>query len=136
MSFLAKFWYVWLALFVVLNIAFVTTLYKVDVLWYTLLPLVGTALFICVSFLIDNYCKEKGSQSKVVKYVEYCGKYSLQFYLFTFAYPIIRIVVVNVLHITNPFAIVTLVMFMQLIVITIIVETTRRIKLLKIPMGY
>lgn len=134
--FLTKFWWGLLIMFTILNIALVTTLTDVDLLWYTLLPLIGTALFMSVSFLIDDYCKKKGTQPKIVKYIEYCGKYSLQFYLFTFAYPIIRIVVVNILHISNPFAIVTLVMLLQLIVITIIVEITRRIKFLKIPMGY
>lgn len=75
-------------------------------------------------------------KSKVAQYIEYCGKYSLQFYLFTFCYPLIRWGVVSVLHIANPFVILTSVFVLQLITITIIVEVTRRIKWLKIPCGY
>ena len=134
--FVTKFCWALLTLFILLNIVFVITLQENGFIWYVVLPLIGTALFMSMSFLIDNCWKKKGSQPAVVRYIEYCGKYSLQFYLFTFAYPVIRIVVVNVFHISSPFAIVALVMILQLIVITIIVEITRRIKWLKIPMGY
>jgi len=80
---------------------------------------------------------EKSIECNVVaQYIEYCGKYSLQFYLFSFCYPIIRTVIVSVMHITNPYVIVTSVFVLQLIAITIIVEITRRIKWLKIPCGY
>ena len=72
----------------------------------------------------------------VVKYIEYCGKYSLQFYLFTFCYPIIRWGIVSVLHVTNPVVIILSVFVLQLITITIIVEVSRRVKWLKIPCGY
>lgn len=135
-QFLTKYWLVFLVLFVVLNIVFVVSLYEIGITWYIVLPLIGTALFMSVSFWIDDYSKKNNVQMKVVKYLEYCGKYSLQFYLFTFAYPVIRVMVVNVFHISNPLAIVSLVMILQLIVITFIVEITRRISFLKIPMGY
>ena len=75
-------------------------------------------------------------RSRVAQYIEYSGKYSLQFYLFTFCYPIIRYVIVSVLHVTNSVVIVLSVFVLQLIAITIIVEITRRIKWLKIPCGY
>ena len=76
------------------------------------------------------------SSNKVFDFITYSGKYSLQFYLFSFAYPVIRVVVVNVLHIYNPFIIILLVFFGQIIAITLIIEITRRIKFLKLPMGY
>ena len=74
--------------------------------------------------------------SAPVKYIAYCGKYSLQFYLFTFCYPIIRWGIVSVMHITNPVVILLSVFILQLITITIIVEISRRIRFLKIPCGY
>ena len=86
--------------------------------------------------LIDDACKKLGYEPKVVKYIAYCGRYSLQFYLFTFAYPVIRTIVVNTLHVTSPFLIFSLVLIMQLVIMTLIVELTRNVKILKIPMGY
>lgn len=75
-------------------------------------------------------------KSRVAQYIEYCGKYSLQFYLFTFCYPLIRWGIVTVLHIKNQFVILSSVFVLQLVAITIIVEITRRIKWLRIPCGY
>ena len=125
-----------MCLFAIFNVVYVTALANIDFIWYIIPPLTGTAFLISVSFLIDDYCKKIGFQPTIVKYIEYCGKYSLQFYLFTFAYPVIRYVVVYVMHIVNPLVIISLVMILQLVVITIVVEITRRITVLKIPMGY
>lgn len=91
----------------------------------------------CISIFMNRLAKEHGAADNIVmRYIAYIGRYSLQFYLFTFAYPIIRIIVVNVWHVTNPFAVVGFVMLLQLLVMTPLVEITRRIKFLKIPMGY
>ena len=122
--------------FTLLNIVFVLQLMQVPLLKRAILPIIGTVFFITLAFLIDDYCKSHSRQPAIVKYIAYCGRYSLQFYLFTFAYPVIRYVVVNLMHITNPLLIFSLVLILQLIVMTLIVEVTRRIKLLKIPMGY
>ena len=122
--------------FVMLNIVFVRTLMNIPPLRIIALPLTGTIGVMTLSWLLDDRCKKKGKDNVIVKYIAYCGRYSLQFYLFTFAYPIIRYVVVNVLHITSPLPVFALVLVLQLIVMTAIVEVTRRIRILKIPMGY
>lgn len=122
--------------FVILNIVFVRTLMTILPLKIMVLPLTGTIGVMTISWLLDDWCKKKGKENAIAKYIAYCGRYSLQFYLFTFAYPIIRYVVVNVFHITSPLPVFTVVFVSQLIVMTVIVEVTRRIRILKIPMGY
>ncbi len=122
--------------FVIMNIFFVCTLMTITPLKIMVLPLTGTIGVMTLSWLLDDWCKKRGKENVIAKYIAYCGKYSLQFYLFTFAYPIIRYVVVNVLHVTSPLPVFFLVFVSQLIVMTTIVEVTRRIKILKIPMGY
>lgn len=133
-KFAACFFYVF-SVFVVLNIVFVSKLSWIPFVWDIILPLVGTVCFMGLAVLMENSVLSKSS-NKVFDFITYCGKYSLQFYLFSFAYPVIRMVIVNVLHIFNPFAIVLLVFFGQIIAITLIIEITRRINFLKIPMGY
>ena len=126
--------YRWLvyAVFFVVNIVFVESLYKVPFVFRFILPFTGTLAVMTMAFQLEKVIEK----SKVAQYIEYCGKYSLQFYLFTFCYPLIRWGIVSVLHVTNPFVILTSVFVLQLIAITIIVEVTRRIKWLKIPCGY
>ena len=122
--------------FLMLNIVFVLDLMQIPIFKKAILPVTGTVFFMTLAYLIDKYCKSRGGQTAIIKYIAYCGRYSLQFYLFTFAYPVIRYVVVNLMHIVNPLVIFTLVLILQFIVMTLIVEITRRIKILKIPMGY
>lgn len=122
--------------FVLLNIIFVRYLMTIPPMKVILLPLTGTIAVMTTSWLLDDWCKKNGTQPALAKYIAYCGRYSLQFYLFTFAYPVIRYVVVSVMHITSPLPVFTLVLVLQLVVMTAIVEVTRRIKILKIPMGY
>lgn len=122
--------------FVMLNIVFVRALMTLPPLKIIVLPLTGTIGVMTLSWLLDDWCKKKGKENVIAIYIAYCGRYSLQFYLFTFAYPIIRYVIVKVLHITAPLPVFSLVFVLQLIVMTAIVEVTRRIRLLKIPMGY
>ena len=122
--------------FAILNVVFIRQLGNVSFAKIAVLPITGTIFYMTLAYLIDDACKRWKKEPAVVKYIAYCGKYSLQFYLFTFAYPIIRYVVVSVLHITAPLPVFSIVLVLQLIVITIIVEITRRIKILKIPMGY
>lgn len=131
-----KYWWFLAIIFCILNVLLVVNLMKIPITQRLILPLTGTSFFMALAFVIENIQKHNNHKSYTAHYIAYCGRYSLQFYLFTFAYPIIRTVVVNVWHITNPFAIVGLVMIMQLLVITMIIEITRRIKILKIPMGY
>ena len=96
-----------------------------------ILPIIGSWFIITLSLILEKY-----DNNIIVKYIDYSGRYSLQFYLLTFAYPIIRVVIVSILHITNPVIIVISVFLLQLIAITVIIEITRRIKWLKIPCGY
>jgi len=125
-----------IVVFLMLNIVFVRTLMTILPMKIMVLPLTGTVGVMTFSWLFDDWCKKNGKEYVIARYIAYCGRYSLQFYLFTFAYPIIRYIIVNVLHITTPLPVFTLVFVLQLIVMTVIVEVTRRIRILKIPMGY
>ena len=127
-----KWWWMIYSVFFLANIALIDTFSEITLMFRFILPITGSLAVMTMAFhlekIVDN-CR--GAQ-----YVEYCGKYSLQFYLFTFCYPIIRMVIVSIMHITNPFVILISVFVLQLITITIIVEITRRIKWLKVPCGY
>ena len=127
-----KWWWLIYAVFFVANIVFIETLCHIPFVFRFVLPFTGTLAVMTMAFQLEKVIEK----SKVVRYIEYCGKYSLQFYLFTFCYPLIRWGIVSVLHVTNPFIILSSVFVLQLITITIIVEITRRIKWLKIPCGY
>lgn len=126
--------YYWLiyTFFLLCFIALIMVFSKIPFVFRFVLAFIGTLAVMTVAFQKEKLVEK----NKVVQYIEYLGKYSLQFYLFTFAYPIIRTVIVSVLHVTNPFVILISVFFLQLIATTIIVEITRRIKWLKIPCGY
>ena len=129
-AFCAQYWYVTISLFILVNLVFVMWIAKIPFLFRFVLPFTG--FLACQSFaeLLSN------KSSAPVRYIAYCGKYSLQFYLFTFCYPIIRWGIVTVMHITNPVVIMLSVFVLQLITITIIVEISRRIRFLRIPCGY
>lgn len=127
-----KYWWLIYIVFVLANIVFIETLCKVQFVFRFVLPFTGTFGLMTLAFHLEKIIEK----SKVAQYIEYCGKYSLQFYLFTFCYPLIRWWIVTDLHVTNPVVILFSVFILQLITITIIVEVTRRIKWLKIPCGY
>lgn len=126
------YWWIIYIVFVICNVLLIEFLAKLPFVFRFVLPFTGTLAVMTMAFQMEKVVKN----NIVVRYIEYCGKYSLQFYLFTFAYPIIRTVIVSFLHITSPFVILTSVFILQLIAITFIVEITRRIKWLKIPCGY
>ena len=129
-TFCAKYWYVTIPLFLLANLLFVMPLTKIPFVFRFILPFTG---FFASQSMAELLAKKETALSKSIAY---CGKYSLQFYLFTFCYPIIRWGIVSVLHVTNPFVILLSVFVLQLITITIIVEISRRIQFLKIPCGY
>lgn len=131
-QFALSYWWMIYGVFILGNFAFIEMLCKIPFVFRFVLPFTGTLAVMTMAFQMEKVF----DNSKVVQYVEYCGKYSLQFYLFTFCYPLIRWGIVNVLNVANPFVILTSVFVLQLITITIIVEITRRIKWLKIPCGY
>lgn len=129
-TFCLKYWFITIPVFMFVNLAFVLLLSKLPFIFRFVLPFTG--FFACQSISELLARKEKAP----VKYIEYLGKYSLQFYLFPFTYPFIRWGVVTFLQITNPIVILLLVFVLQLITVTPIVEITRRIRFLKIPCGY
>ena len=131
-SWALKNWWLVYFVFIVVNIAFINFLVEFQFIFRFVCPLTGTLAVMTMAFQLEKIIEK----SKVAQYIEYCGKYSLQFYLFTFCYPLIRTLIVSVLHVTNPIVILLSVFVLQLITITIIVEITRRIKWLKIPCGY
>lgn len=131
-SWALNYWWVVYMVVILTNGIFIVTLAKIPFVYLFVLPFIGTLAVMTMAFQLEKIIE----RSKVVAYIEYCGKYSLQFYLFTFCYPLIRTFIVSVLHVTNPFVIFASVFVLQLITITIFVEITRRIKWLKIPCGY
>lgn len=127
-----KNWWLIYGVFVVFNIVFIELLCEVPLVFRYILPFTGTLAVMTMAFQLEKVI----DKSKVVQYIEYCGKYSLQFYLFPFCYPLIRWGLVSVLNVTNSVVILVSVFILQLVTTTIIVEVTRRIKWLKIPCGY
>ena len=127
-----RYWGLTYLVFFVANLMFVEALYKVPFIFRFILPFTGTLAVMTMAYQMEKSIEK----NKIVQYIEYVGKYSLQFYLFTFCYPIIRSVIVTVMHIMNPVTIIVAVFVLQLITSTIVVEVTRRIKWLKIPCGY
>jgi len=119
-------------LFIIANVILIKPLCTIPFVFKFILPFTGSLAIMTMAFQLEKVI----DKSKIAQYIEYCGKYSLQMYLFTFCYPIIRIVIVTVLYITNPLFILFSVFVLQLVTITIVVEITRRIKWLKIPCGY
>ena len=127
-----KRWHFIYVVFLVCNLFCIDVFCQITFVFRFVLPFIGTIAMMILAFQMEKV-REK---NYVVKYIEYSGKYSLQFYLFTFCYPIIRWGIVSVLHVTNPVVIILSVFVLQLVTITIIVEVTRRVKWLKIPCGY
>lgn len=133
--FMIKYRWVFYTIFIICNVVFVRELVPIHFLMKFILPVIGCSVFFILSDQLVTWQKKKGDNF-IFKYLRYAGKYSLQFYLLSFAFPIIRYAIITVLKITNPYMIVFLIMILQLIAITIIIELTKRIKFLKIPLGY
>lgn len=123
-----------LAVFIILNIVLVEYLKQIDFIWSWILPLSGSIAFLTIAWKVDK--THEKTEGFFLKFVIYCGKYSLQLYLFSFLYPIIRMLPTYVFHNENPFFIIPFVYIMQLLCAISIIEVTRRIKFLKIPCGY
>lgn len=130
-AWLLKYWWVVYAIAILANGVFILPLAKIPFIFRFVLPLTGTCAVMTLAFQMEKIVLK----SKIVQYVEYCGKYTLQFYLFPGAV-IARVLAINVLQMSNPFVIIVSVFFLQVIIQTILVEITRRIKWLKIPCGY
>ena len=126
-----KYWWIVYGVAILANGVFILPLAKIPFLFRFVLPLTGTCAVMTMAFQLEKIVLK----SKIVQFVEYCGKYTLQFYLFPGAV-IARVLAINVLHMSNPFVIIVSVFFLQVLIQTILVEITRRIKWLKIPCGY
>lgn len=126
-----KYWHLVYIVFITLNIVFVSYLDKVFFLRDFLLPVTGSIACFLAALQI-NLCKE----TVITQYIRWCGRYSLQIYLFSFCYPIIRHLIVITFDISDPMIIVPSVFFMQLLCVTPIIEISKRVNILKIPMGY
>lgn len=129
-TYCSKYWYITIPAFLLANVAFVLQLANLTFVFRFVLPLTGFLACQSIAELLAN------NTSAPVRYIAYSGKYSLQFYLFPFTYPFIRWGIVSVLSVTNPVVILLSVFILQLITITITIEITRRIRVLKIPCGY
>lgn len=130
---LLRYWMLVYALAIILNVLFVVELRNFSIVYRFILPIIGTCASFLLAFHIESYLN---GNNMIVRYVKWCGKYSLQIYLMSFAFPIIRYVIINVLHIENPFVIVSSVFVLQLICITLIVEVTKRIKGVRYLFGF
>lgn len=133
--FLRKYWWAICLIFLVCNVAFVRELAKIGLMMKFVLPITGSAACFVLSQQLETLQLRKGD-NVALRYLRYCGKYSMQFYLLSFAFPLIRHGIVNVLHVTNPYIIVSSIMILQLVAIIPIIEITKRIKFLKVPLGY
>lgn len=125
-----RFWWLIAIVAVLCNVVFILPLANNTFVFRFVLPYTGTAAAMTMAFML-----ERVDNNKVTEYIKYCGKYSLQFYLFPSG-SIARVFVIWVLHLTNPFLILVSMFILQLIILTSLVEVTRRIKWLKIPCGY
>ena len=126
-----KYWWIVYGVALLANMVFIVQLEKISFVFRFVLPITGSLAVLTLASQMEKiYLK-----SKIVQFVEYCGKYTLQFYLFP-STPVARVLVINLLHISNPFLIIITMFFFQIIIATILVEITRRIKWLKIPCGY
>lgn len=130
-KFITKYSWIIYVVFGVCNVCLVRSLIVIPFVGNYVLAVIGCCNFIAISERIARY-----TESIVLKVIRYMGKYSLQFYLFTFPYPIIRYIITNVLGVTNSVVIVMSVFILQIVTIGVIVELGKRIKFLKIPMGY
>lgn len=133
---LCKSFFPLILLFAVMNVFFVRFLFSVSPLKVMLLPFVGSALIMSLSFYIEDITKRSGRDNWLSKSLQYCGKYSLQFYLFELAYPIIRIEVARIIPETQPLLIILFVFVLQLISAIITVEISKRLSFFKPLMGY
>lgn len=128
-----KRWFVALsaALFLVFNVALVPSCFGFPAMKHVLMPITGVNFcWICCYYL------SRCGDTPVMRYVLYVGRYSLQFYLLLFPVAISAYVVGTLLSVTDA-ALITLLMFLgQIVGITVLVEITRRIPLLKYPLGY
>lgn len=129
-----KGWYVTLSAmaFVALNVIPAPWPYDILDVQYIAKALVGAN----ITWIACYHMSKLDETLPIMRYINYVGRYSLQFYLLLFPVAISAYVVGTLLNITNAAAITILMMIGQIIGITALVEITRRIPWLKYPLGY
>lgn len=126
-------WYIFVLLFIVFNVFFV--LYKNEGYWQLLFPFTGSFFCISVSLLMTQ--SVSFSKTRVYEYIQYVGKFSLQFYVMTgFVLMPARYIMVNLLHQSSPLIVVSCVFAIQLVLATIGVYVCGKIKPCRILFGY
>ena len=73
-----SYWWLLYSMALVLNVFFILQLSKNTFVFRFVLPYTGTFAVLTMAFQLEKLLEN----SRVVQYIEYCGKYSLQFYLF------------------------------------------------------
>lgn len=116
-----------LLIFVLINVIFVDRLPKFFG-WFSITAIVGSFFCWSLSFKLVN--------RKIGKWLSYCGKYSLQFYIFNgFALVPARVLMCNVLHITNTMALWISISIISIIGVIVITEIVKRIKYVNMLFG-
>lgn len=118
--------------FLVLNVALIPFESQNAALMRVLLPFSGVNM----AWIVCWYLGRVGEDNAAIRFVLHIGKYSLQYYLLLFPVALLGYVIGVKLQVADA-ALITLMMFVgQIIFITLLVEITRRIPILKYPLGY
>jgi peptidoglycan/LPS O-acetylase OafA/YrhL len=103
--------------------------------WELILPIIGS--FACFSISIRLTTIKSFLINKVVDFIEWVGKYSLQFYIMTgFVLMPARTIIVMKLGIVNPFIVIPVVFILQVALATLAVYLCKKFKLMNFLMGY
>lgn len=118
--------------FLVLNVVLIPFESQNAALMRVLLPFSGVNM----AWIVCWYLSRVGEDNAAIRFVLHIGKYSLQYYLLLFPVAVLGYVIGVKLQVADA-ALITLMMFVgQIIFITLLVEITRRIPILKYPLGY
>lgn len=126
-------WYMFVSVvaFMALNVVLVPQVNVIPCFKYIFMPITGVNMTWLVCYRLRN-----AGNTALMRYLLYIGKYSLQFYLLLFPVAVIGYLLGVVLQMTNV-PLITLFMFVgQVVSISALVEITRRIPILKYPLGY
>ncbi len=127
------YWVLFLLLFVVYNI--LINNYCEGRFWELILPIIGS--FACFSISIRLTTIKSFLINKAVDFIEWVGKYSLQFYIMTgFVLMPARTIIVMKLGIVNPFIVIPVVFILQVALATLAVYLCKKFKLMNFLMGY
>lgn len=114
-------------LFAIVNVIFVEQIPRV-INWLLIAPIIGSLFCWTASFQI--------SKTRLSKFFSYCGKYSLQFYIFNgFALVPARVLMCNILHVSNAAILWISISIMSIIGVIIITEICKRIKYINFLFG-